>query len=114
EIRYAPGGTVALIHGLTEGEARTLELIALGRSSSQIAASQFVSKQAVTFHMGNLLMKLGAENRAGLVARAYVLRVLNPDVSPPRVDARLIRDRRREPGPVVGLRPIQVLRGDPA
>jgi DNA-binding CsgD family transcriptional regulator len=95
EIRYAPGGNVALIHGLTGGEARALELVALGMSSSQIAASQVVSKQAVTFHVGNLLMKLGAENRAGLVARAYVMRVLDPDVWPPRVDPTLIRDRRR-------------------
>lgn len=69
---------------LTEREAHVLELVATGLYTRDIAPRMFVSHQAVTYHIGNLLAKLQAKNRAGLVARAYALGLLTLDW-PPRV-----------------------------
>lgn len=70
---------------LTEREARVLELVATGLPTRDIAARLFVSRQAVTYHIGNLLAKFQASNRAGLVARAYVLGLLTLGW-PPRME----------------------------
>lgn len=67
---------------LTEREGRVLELLATGLPTRDIAARLFVSRQAVTYHIGNLLAKFQARNRAGLVARAYVLGLLAPGWPP--------------------------------
>jgi DNA-binding CsgD family transcriptional regulator len=70
---------------LTEREARVLELVATGLPTRDIAARLFVSRQAVTYHIGNLLAKFQTTNRAGLVARAYVLGALTLSW-PPRTE----------------------------
>jgi DNA-binding CsgD family transcriptional regulator len=69
---------------LTEREGRVLELLAAGLPTRDIATRLFVSRQAVTYHIGNLLAKFQTSNRAGLVARAYVLGLLAPGW-PPRM-----------------------------
>ena len=63
-----------------------LQLVALGLTSREIAERLWVSRQAVTYHIGNLLMKLRADSRAGLVARACAMGVLSPGTWPPAVD----------------------------
>jgi DNA-binding CsgD family transcriptional regulator len=69
---------------LTDREETVLELIAQGGSTAQIACRLCVSNQTVTYHLGNLLAKFGASNRAGLVARAFVYGFLTADSWPPR------------------------------
>lgn len=69
---------------LTEREQEVLELLAEGRSTRDVAQSLFVSHQAVTYHLANLLGKFQCANRTGLVARAFVLGILNPSW-PPRI-----------------------------
>src|SRR6185436_5721910 len=59
-------GTHWITRELTPAENRILELVALGLPSREIAGRMSVTRQAVTWHIGNLFMKLGAENRAGL------------------------------------------------
>lgn len=71
----------------TAAELRVLQLVALGLSSREIASRLWVSRQAVTYHIGNLFMKLHADSRAGLVARAYTVGVFSPGVWPPTIDA---------------------------
>jgi DNA-binding CsgD family transcriptional regulator len=61
---------------LTDREIDVLEQIAWGRSTRSAARALFVSHQAVTYHVGNLLAKFQCSNRTGLVARAFVLGVL--------------------------------------
>ena len=39
----------------------------------------------MTYHVGNLLSKFGCGNRAGLVARAYVLGYLDSEAWPPKL-----------------------------
>lgn len=78
---------------LTNREAAVLEQIAEGNSTESAAASLFVSHQAVTYHVGNLLAKLQCSNRTGLVSRAFVLGILDPHW-PPKVVGRGDRSRR--------------------
>ena len=74
----------------TEAEVRVLELVALGLSSREIAQRLWISRQGVTYHIGNLFVKLRASTRTGLVSRAYATGLLDPRSWPPRVrfDAR--------------------------
>ena len=71
----------------TEAEVRVLELVALGLSSREIAQRLWISRQGVTYHIGNLFTKLRASSRAGLVARAYATGLLDLRSWPPRVQA---------------------------
>lgn len=75
----------------TTAELRVLQLVALGLPSREIAERLWVSRQAITYHIGNLFMKLRAQTRAGLVARAYALRILEPGVWPPAIDSSYIQ-----------------------
>ncbi|HEY7399643.1 MAG TPA: helix-turn-helix transcriptional regulator [Actinomycetota bacterium] len=74
-----------LMRELTPAESRILELVALGLSSREIAARMSVTRQAVTWHIGNLFVKFGAQNRAGLVARAYAMGLLASEAWPPNL-----------------------------
>lgn len=73
---------------LTPRESSVLELAAEGLSTRQIADALFVSEQAITYHLGNLLSKFACENRAGLVSRAFVFGYLEPFAWPPRLAPR--------------------------
>ena len=44
---------------------RVLELVALGLSSREIAQRLWISRQGVTYHIGNLFVKLRASTRTG-------------------------------------------------
>ena len=66
-------------------QLRVLELVALGLSSREIGARLWISRQTVTYHIGNLLTELGASSRAGLVARAYAVGILEPGCWPPHL-----------------------------
>ena len=56
---------------ITEREREVLTLIGLGRSNTEIAADLHVSLSTAKTHIGRLLMKLGARDRAQLVIAAY-------------------------------------------
>jgi DNA-binding CsgD family transcriptional regulator len=82
-------GTVELllpVRRVTPAELRVLQFVALGLTSREIAERLWVSRQAVTYHIGNLFMKLRVDSRAGLVARAYATGILSPGTWPPAVD----------------------------
>jgi DNA-binding CsgD family transcriptional regulator len=81
-----PVELVRPVRRITAAELRVLQFVALGLTSREIAESIWVSRQAVTYHIGNLLMKLRADTRAGLVARAYALGILCPGTWPPAVN----------------------------
>jgi DNA-binding CsgD family transcriptional regulator len=74
---------------LTDREAEVLEQLAEGKSTRTAARSLYVSDQAVTYHVGNLLAKFQCTNRTGLVARAFVLCILDRSW-PPRVASRAL------------------------
>jgi DNA-binding NarL/FixJ family response regulator len=56
---------------LTEREAEILRWVATGLSNDEIGEHLFISPATVRTHVGRLLAKLGARDRAGLVAIAY-------------------------------------------
>ena len=68
EPSQRPGASLAQT---TEREREVLTLIGLGLSNNEIAAHLHVSLSTVKTHVGRLLMKLGARDRAQLVIAAY-------------------------------------------
>jgi DNA-binding NarL/FixJ family response regulator len=63
---------------LTEREREVLTLIGLGLSNTEIAERLYVSMSTTKTHIGRLLMKLGARDRAHLVIAAYETGLVRP------------------------------------
>ncbi|KAA9379317.1 response regulator transcription factor [Microbispora cellulosiformans] len=61
----------ASLDGLTGREREVLTLVARGLSNQEIAAALHVSTATVKTHIGHLIAKLGARDRAQLVIAAY-------------------------------------------
>ena len=70
---------------LTALDARILEGVAIGTSTVQLAARLYLSRQGVEYHVGLMLRRLKAPNRAALVSRAYSKGMLTVGNWPPRV-----------------------------
>ncbi|MQM24499.1 response regulator [Glycomyces albidus] len=73
---YAERGTGAArphpnLGDLTEREQEILRWVATGLTNDEIGERLFISPATVRTHVGKLLAKLGARDRAGLVAIAY-------------------------------------------
>jgi DNA-binding NarL/FixJ family response regulator len=90
--------------GITERESEVLVLIASGLSNAEIAQRLCISLPTVKTHVGSLLSKLGARDRAQLVIAAYENGLVLSAVSEPGCRA-LLRDdesqrlpRRSRPG----------------
>ena len=64
--------------GLTEREREVLSLIARGLSNGELAEHLHVSPATVKTHIGNLLAKLQARDRAQLVIAAYESGLIRP------------------------------------
>jgi DNA-binding NarL/FixJ family response regulator len=63
---------------LTEREREVLTLIGLGLSNTEITGRLYVSMSTTKTHIGRLLMKLGARDRAHLVIAAYEAGLVRP------------------------------------
>jgi RNA polymerase sigma factor (sigma-70 family) len=70
-VRQPNAADDAAMAQLTEREREVLEHVARGLSNSEIAEQLFVSQATVKTHVGRLLMKLQARDRAQLVVAAY-------------------------------------------
>ncbi|EFL20665.1 putative LuxR-family transcriptional regulator [Streptomyces himastatinicus ATCC 53653] len=66
-------------------EAQILEGVATGASTVQMAAKLYLSRQGVEYHVGSMLRKMKAPNRAALVSRAYAAGMLTVGTWPARV-----------------------------
>jgi DNA-binding NarL/FixJ family response regulator len=70
--RPPPGATrPAALDELSDRELDVLELIARGRSNSEIAQELFISEATVKTHIGRVFAKLGLRDRAQAVVIAY-------------------------------------------
>ncbi len=63
-MQSQPRGSSTLPEGLTNREAEVIKLIAQGRTDREIAEELIISVRTVTTHVGNILNKTGAANRA--------------------------------------------------
>jgi len=67
-----------VLDGITDREQEVLLLIARGRSNAEIAAHLHVGMATVKTHIGRLLSKLAARDRAQLVIAAYESGLVRP------------------------------------
>lgn len=70
-VRRPPDGVTPGLSALTGRENEVLTLVARGLSNDEIAAALTISIKTVKSHVGSLLAKLGARDRAQLVIAAY-------------------------------------------
>ena len=68
----------AAVDEITERECEVLTLIGLGLSNTEIASSLHVSLSTAKTHVGRLLTKLSARDRAQLVIAAYNTGLVRP------------------------------------
>ncbi len=64
--------------GLTPRELEVLALVGRGLNNTEISERLYVSETTTKTHIGNLLAKLGARNRAHLVITAYESGLIHP------------------------------------
>jgi ATP/maltotriose-dependent transcriptional regulator MalT len=67
------GASLGLEDPLSEREREVLNLLASGKTNSEVAGDLFVSVGTVKSHTGNIYRKLGARNRAQALTRAREL-----------------------------------------
>jgi DNA-binding NarL/FixJ family response regulator len=74
-----PAPATEKLAGLTEREREVLAEVGAGRSNTEIGERLFISPATARTHVGRLLTKLGARDRAQLVALAYQTGVMTPE-----------------------------------
>jgi DNA-binding NarL/FixJ family response regulator len=71
--------SVVLDGGLSKRELEVLELLAQGRTTTQIAGDLFVSENTVKTHVRHILEKMEASNRAEAVSKASQMGLIRGD-----------------------------------
>jgi len=74
----------AVLDVLTGREREVLQLVAAGLSNAEIAEELFISVATARTHVGRILMKLGARDRAQLVVIAFQTGLVAPSGHPRR------------------------------
>jgi DNA-binding NarL/FixJ family response regulator len=84
EFARLPTGPVKRLEGVTAREQEVLALIARGLSNDEIASRLHLGIATVKTHIGRLLHKLAARDRAQLVIAAYESGLVRPTAGPSR------------------------------
>jgi DNA-binding NarL/FixJ family response regulator len=82
-VRRPEPTTVLSLTGVTDRERQVLTLIGRGLSNSEIAAHLHITVATTRTHVGHLLAKLHARDRAQLVIAAYEAGLVTPRTTPP-------------------------------
>lgn len=72
-------------HKLSQAEARILEGIGAGASTTQLASALFLSRGGIEYHVTSLMRRFKVRKRPALIAKAYEAGVLRTGSWPPRV-----------------------------
>ncbi|QKV90868.1 PAS domain-containing protein [Streptomyces sp. NA02950] len=83
---------------VTAMERAILALAAGGATTAQIARAVDLTVDGVSYHITRLSRRWGVANRTALVARAYVLGVLDPGVWPPTAEPARTEGHRPDAG----------------
>lgn len=78
-------------HVLSEVDARILEGICAGVSTMQLAATLFLSRGGVEYHVKSLMQRFKVKNRSALVSKAYAVGIFRVGQWPPRVPQNFVR-----------------------
>jgi DNA-binding CsgD family transcriptional regulator len=70
---------------LSDLDAKIMERIAAGERTTCIANKLYLSRQGVEYHVSKMMERFRVPNRTALVARAYALGILRPEIWPPKV-----------------------------
>jgi len=76
--RPAPRSNDADLHRLTEREVEVLQLLATGKSNSELAAHLYLGEGTIKTHVSNVLTKLGLRDRMQAVVFAYESGLVEP------------------------------------
>ncbi|WP_083661400.1 PAS domain-containing protein [Actinophytocola xanthii] len=76
---------------LTEVDARILEGIGAGVSTVQLAATLYLSRGGVEYHVTTLLRRFKVKNRPALISKAYSMGIFRVGSWPPRVLPQFIK-----------------------
>ncbi|MEU5579306.1 LuxR C-terminal-related transcriptional regulator [Streptomyces huasconensis] len=82
-----PGEPESAHPALSAQEARILRLVAGGSTTAVVARAVGIGVDGVNYHLTRLCRRLRVQNRTALVARAYVLGLLDATAWPPEVSA---------------------------
>ncbi|MEU4892549.1 PAS domain-containing protein [Streptomyces sp. NPDC044780] len=85
ERAQTPAESVAEDPRASEVEARILALAAGGVTTARVAKTVGLTVDGVNYHLARLSRRWGVRGKAALVARAYVLGVLDAEAWPPAV-----------------------------
>jgi PAS domain S-box-containing protein len=77
---------------LTQMDARILEGVAAGITTPQLAATLYLSRGGVEYHVAALLRKLKVTNRAALISKAYSRGIFGVGSWPPKVLPEFVKD----------------------
>ena len=66
-----PSGPGPAVEALTPREREVLQLVARGRSNSEVAAGLYISEVTVKTHLGHILTKLGLRDRPAAIVWAF-------------------------------------------
>jgi PAS domain S-box-containing protein len=82
---------------LTKMDARILEGVAAGITTPQLAATLYLSRGGVEYHVAALLRKLKVTNRAAMISKAYARGIFGVGTWPPKVLSDFVKESSPEP-----------------
>lgn len=82
--QHSAGGSAGYDASFDDVDARILEGIAAGESGAELARKLHLNQQGVEYRVSAMIRRLGVQNRASLISKAYSIGVMELGQWPPR------------------------------